>query len=365
MAGIYIHIPFCASRCIYCNFYSTTLLDLRQRYVDAVCKEFSHRAGYLKEPVHTIYIGGGTPSQLSLEQLEQLFETTGSADEITLECNPDDVTDEFAVGLSRLPVNRVSMGCQTFDEHRLRFLRRRHSAKQIPAAVERLRKAGICNISIDLIYGFPDETLADWKQDVEKALLLGVEHLSAYALSYEEGTPLYNMLKRCEIEEIDEEVSLQMFNYLIDSLMTAGYEHYEISNFSRPGYRSRHNSSYWHDIPYLGLGAGASSYDGESRQTNIENVVEYIQGIECKQLKLKFDREVLSESERYNDLILTSLRTIEGLPLSKLSAERLSYLRQQAQPYVKSGRLIEENGFLRLTRDGIFVSNGIMVDLML
>ncbi len=244
MAGLYIHIPFCKSRCIYCGFYSTTDEKWRQKYVDAVCREMEMRPS--DAPITTIYLGGGTPSQLTAEQLEQLFiyinKVYGNdAKEVTIEVNPDDVTVEFAAVLQRLPVNRVSMGAQTFNNVRLRFLHRRHTAEQVHLAVQHLRNAGIRNISIDLMYGFPGETLADWKHDIEAALLLDVEHLSAYCLMIEEGTPLARMLhkgdgSRCVISQettqmepftiCDEELERQMYVALIDRLTASCYEHY-------------------------------------------------------------------------------------------------------------------------------------------
>ena len=271
MAGLYIHIPFCKSRCLYCDFYSTTSLDMRQRYVDALCRELDLRG---KSGVDTIYIGGGTPSQLSFEQLQQLLlyiykvcDVSPDA-EVTMEVNPDDVTTAFAQALPQLHINRISMGAQTFNDSRLQFLRRRHKAAQVPLAVERLRQAGIRNISVDLMYGFPNETLSEWDEDITAVLSLQVEHLSAYALQYEEGTPLYRLLQRDEVSEVDDELSRSMYYRLKDRLADAGYEHYEISNFARKGFRSRHNSSYWNQTPYIGIGAAAHSFDGQNRQWN-------------------------------------------------------------------------------------------------
>ena len=245
MAGLYIHIPFCASRCIYCGFYSTTHLDLRQRYIDAVCREMTLRPLPLDigRSIDTIYLGGGTPSQLTIGQLRQLFiyinKVYGSgAQEITIECNPDDVTDQYAEALAQLGINRVSMGAQTFNDERLRFLHRRHTAAQVPMAVQRLRDAGIGNISIDLMYGFPGETLADWQRDIDAALALDVEHLSAYCLMIEEGTPLYELINKGDA--LNEELERQMYELLIDQMTRGSYEHYEISNFAKPGFRSRH-----------------------------------------------------------------------------------------------------------------------------
>ena len=375
MAGIYIHIPFCKSRCIYCGFYSTTAHRLKQRYVDAVCREMEKTLpappclGRETEKVETVYLGGGTPSQLSIEQLQQLFlyinkvyDVSPNA-EVTIEVNPDDVTEEFAVLLSQLPVNRVSMGVQTFDDQRLQFLHRRHTAQQIPIAVERLRKAGINNISIDLMYGFPNETLEEWHQDIDTALQLDVEHLSAYALMYEEGTKLFQLLQSGLVKELDEEVSLQMYSDLIDRLKAASYEHYEISNFAKPGVRSRHNSNYWNQTPYIGLGAAAHSYNGEDcRRWHVDDVLQYIEGIENG--SAKYEEEFLDEDTRYNDLVMTALRTCEGLNLNKLTVEQAIYCKQQALRFIEDDLLHIQDNHLRLTRKGLFVSNMIMSELM-
>lgn len=300
MAGIYIHIPFCESRCIYCDFYSTTSLKWKDDYVDALCKEMELRPAIQalgdNYPIETIYLGGGTPSQLSDGHLQQIFtklkETYGDLFsknmEITMECNPDDVTPDFCKTLGKLPVNRVSMGAQTFSDQRLQFLRRRHNTAEVKEAVSLLRKTGIENISIDLMFGFPKENIEDWKYDIQQALQLGVEHISAYSLMYEEGTPLYKMLEQGKIEEIDEELSRNMYDTLVDMLTISGYEHYEISNFAKPGYRSRHNSSYWNETPYIGLGAAAHSYRRAQNQSgnmevtrswNVNNIQQYINSI--------------------------------------------------------------------------------------
>ena len=360
MAGIYVHIPFCKSRCIYCGFYSTVLTEWRDRYVDALCKEITSLPS--RQTAETIYIGGGTPSQLLLPQLQRLFaalpKTTG---EVTIECNPDDITPEFAEGLASLPVNRVSMGAQTFDNNRLHFLRRRHTAEQVPAAVSLLRKAGIRNISIDLMFGFPGETLSEWQSDILKAVSLGVEHISAYSLMYEEVTPLYSMKQRGEIVPVDEELSLRMYEVLIDELAKAGFEHYEISNFARAGYRSRHNSSYWNSIPYIGIGAAAHSYDGNSRWWNISDVREYCRRIENGESPVE-EREVLDEDTRFNDLVMTRLRTCEGIDIS--NAPFRQQLLRDAEKHLRGGLLILDGNRLRLTRKGLFVSDMVMSDLM-
>ena len=378
MAGVYVHVPFCKSRCVYCGFFSTTRLALRQRYVDAVCREWTLRRQELREPVRTLYIGGGTPSQLEPEQLRQLFGVLADStlEEVTIECNPDDVTETFAREFASMPVNRVSMGAQTFSDERLRFLHRRHTAAQVVEAVGRLRKAGIGNISIDLMYGFPEETIDEWHDDISAALALGVEHLSAYALMSEEGTPLYEMLERGEVEEADEELSRRMYYDLKDRLAAAGYEHYEISNFARKGFRSKHNSSYWNGTPYVGLGAGAHSFDGRRRSWNIDDVEGYVEELRSwgdeevrswgdEEVRRWAEGEVLDEVSRYNELVMTALRTREGLDLSVLTGEQRGYCLRMAKRFVDGGLLAMEDRRLRLTRDGLFVSDMIMRELMM
>ena len=394
MAGIYIHIPFCKSRCIYCGFYSTTALELRQRYVDALCKEMEIRGMWKEkcgksndEEIETIYLGGGTPSQLTPSQLRQLFIFINNVynishstfliphstkKEITIEVNPDDVTVEFAAVLQQLPINRVSMGIQTFNDQRLQFLHRRHTACQAIEAVNRLRSAGIQNISIDLMYGFPGETLANWEADIEAAIALNVEHISAYCLMIEEGTPLHQLrIKYLKLREEfpPEELERQMYYTLIDRLETSGYEHYEISNFAKKGFRSRHNSSYWNGTPYIGLGAAAHSYDIRSRSWNVADINAYIEGIE--QGKRIFEEEILDDDTRYNDAITVGLRTCEGIDLNTLSEKYLDYCMKNARRYIDDG-LLElsivgdaESPTLHLTRRGLFVSDMVMSDLMM
>ena len=372
MAGIYIHIPFCRSRCTYCGFYSTTGLDLRQRYVDAVCRELSIRG----TEASTIYLGGGTPSQLTIQQLRQIFEAlyiynkVEKDTEVTIEVNPDDITEEYAKALTTLPVNRISIGIQTFDDQRLRFLRRRHTSDQAVNALKTLRHVGFQNISIDLMYGFPDETLDEWMSDLSQAIALNVEHISTYCLMIEEDTPLYQQFQQGHIVEPDEELERQMYEVLIDQLQTAGYEHYEISNFARTGYRSRHNSSYWTGIPYIGIGAAAHSYDLKSRSWNVADIHQYIEGMERGERI--YEEELLDDDTRYNDTITVSLRTKEGINLSQLTKEYHDYLIKNARRYIDDGLLeLKDVGdssshtpHLRLTRRGLFVSDMVMSDLM-
>jgi len=372
MAGLYIHIPFCASRCVYCGFFSTTRLNQRQAYVEALGREMRLRDCSCngKMRIETVYLGGGTPSQLSAEQLRQIFLYINNVydvsprAEITIECNPDDITVPFVATLSQLPVNRVSMGAQTFNDERLRFLHRRHRAEQVGEAVKRLRSVGIANISIDLMYGFPGETMLEWNADIDAALALGVEHLSAYALSYEEGTPLYTMLQQGRVEELDEELQRAMYYTLKDRLEVAGYEHYELSNFARPGCRSRHNSSYWNHTPYIGLGAGAHSFDGRHRQWNVADIGQYVEAI--GEDRVPADSEVIDDVTRYNETVMTALRTIDGIRLDMLSPSERAHCLTQAKKFLDCGWLcLPDDNTLRLTRDGLFVSDTIMSDLML
>ena len=315
--------------------------------------------------ITTIYLGGGTPSQLSMTQLQQIFDAlykynNVAADaEVTIEVNPDDVSVELAAVLQQLPVNRVSMGAQTFDDDRLHFLRRRHTAQQVIEAVTRLRQADIQNISVDLMYGFPGETLEDWKRDIDAALELQVEHLSAYCLSIEEGTPLHRM----NMKASDEEVERQMYYTLIDRLEAAGFEHYEISNFARPGFRSQHNSSYWTGVPYIGLGAAAHSFDGNTRSWNVADIRQYIDAIEHGERL--FDSEAIEGDTAYNDLLTVSLRTREGLDLSRLSPRHRDYCLKAAQSYINDGLLIINDEHLALTRNALFVSDMVISNLMI
>jgi len=373
MSGIYIHIPFCKSRCIYCGFYSTTLFPLVNEYVSALCKEAYIRRCYLTEPVETVYLGGGTPSQLPLKELSRLliyinkvFNIAPDA-EITVECNPDDVTIELAECMSEIGVNRVSMGAQTFSDNRLRLIHRRHNAADVATAVDILRHIGIDDISIDLIFGFPNETMMEWESDIEHALALHVEHISAYSLMYEEGTVLEQKLRDGAIEEIDEETELAMYDVLISRLENAGYEHYEISNFALPGHHSRHNSGYWQQKPYIGIGAAAHSYNLASRQWNVCDVKQYISAINNGIIPC--EREVLDKRTCYNDLITTALRTSTGIDLGRLKTDFGAYFQDYCQSmagrYIGQGLLeMTSDKHLRLTRKGLFVSDMIMSDLI-
>ena len=358
---------------MYCDFYSTTQLELKERYIEALCKELEMRKAYLNgAPIRTIYWGGGTPSQLQPADFQQVFDTIdkiygmGACQEITLEANPDDLTPEYLEALSSLPFNRISIGIQTFKNETLKLLNRRHTAEQAISAVQHAQLAGFNNISIDLIYGLPGEIPESWAYDLSQAIALKVEHLSAYHLIYEEGTPLYTMLKGGQVAEVSEDNSLFFFSELTRQLSAAGYEHYEISNFCLPGKYSRHNSSYWSGAEYLGCGASAHSFNGTSREWNVASIHSYIKGIEND--KRLFEMEILDNPTRYNDFIITGIRTMWGLPLTQLEKEFgtdfLNYALQQAEKFLQSEGLIIEEGRLRLTSKGIFISDSIMSDLL-
>ena len=366
---MYIHIPFCKSRCIYCDFYSTTLgKEFMASYVEALKREMHLRRQYIKcTRVHTIYIGGGTPSLMPVDLLSSLFDEIGTLwtldknAEVTIETNPDDVSKEWLEGISHTPVNRISMGAQTFNNDLLHFLARRHNAQQTVEAVNRCIEAGIENISLDLIYGLPGQTFNIWKEDVRQALSLDIKHLSAYALSYEEGTRLDTMLKQGLVEEADEELSRKMYDYLINETSKAGFQHYEISNFALPGFHSRHNSSYWQGTPYLGLGAGAHSYDGKrTRRANLPDIKAYIAAKE----DVPHETEELSEESLYNEFVMTRLRTSSGIPLNELQDEDRHYCLTQAECHLNQRLMCLKDEHLCLTKEGIFVSNDIITDLM-
>lgn len=367
--GIYIHVPFCQSRCIYCDFYSTTYgAEWKRSYVDTLKREIQLRREEIDVTrVPSLYIGGGTPSQLPSTLLQEVFRaiqenfTLAKDAEVTIEANPDDVTPEWLAALSQTPVNRISMGVQTFSDSLLCFLNRRHTSHQAIEAVQRCQDAGYSNISLDLIYGLPGQTFEDWCRDVKLLLSLDVPHLSAYALSYEEGTALSKMLQDGKVDEASDELSWQMYEYLMNETAAAGMEHYEISNFAKPGMHSRHNSSYWDGSPYLGLGPGAHSFDGGCvRRSNDTSLKDYV----CSTADVPHQKEVLTPEEQYDELVMTRLRTALGLSLSLLTPEQRSYCMEMAEPHIHSGNLVQDGLVLRLSRKGIFISNSIISDLM-
>ena len=373
MFSLYIHVPFCAMRCVYCDFFSNTDTRYKEPYLRAIEKEMELRGEYIDDDtLETIYLGGGTPSRLSGNDLERIFNaisrrfsiTEGA--EITLEANPDDIRPDYLSALRDLPINRISMGIQSFRPEDLRLLNRRHDREQAIRAVELCQAHGFTNLSIDLIYGLPGQTPEAWEENLRQAIRLGTPHLSAYHLTYEEGTALYKRLQAGQVEPVDEEVSVTLFHILTERMAEAGFQHYEISNFARPGFHARHNSAYWIGKPYLGLGPSAHSYNRTSREWNVASLPLYLRGVESGQPAT--ERETLDLSTRYNDFIITGLRTMWGISLDKLRTEfgeaLLAYCQKQARPYIQRGLLRQENDRLALSQAGILLSDGIMSELM-
>ncbi|MEG1750033.1 MAG: radical SAM family heme chaperone HemW [Tannerellaceae bacterium] len=374
MAGLYLHVPFCTKRCLYCDFFSNTDMTYKEKYVKAVIREMELRSNYLEgESIETIYFGGGTPSQLQATDFErifaaihQLFDTTNCS-EITLEANPDDMTPEYIASLRTLPFNRISMGVQSFKEADLRFLNRRHDRAQALRAVALCKENGYENISIDLIYGLPGQTMDDWEENLTEAIRLDIPHLSAYHLIYEEGTALYRLKEAGKIKPIAEDLSVALFSTLIERLTGAGYLHYEISNFGKPGFFSAHNSSYWRNKKYMGIGPSAHSYNRAARQWNVSSLPLYLKGIAAGAPDV--EREELDKRTRYNDLIITGLRTMWGVSLDEIEAifgaDYRTFCLRQATPHIKQALIINYNNTLTLSREGIFISDGLMSDLLM
>lgn len=372
MASIYIHIPFCKTRCSYCDFYTGTNEIQMDALVDALCAEVRIRKDEIPESMKSIYFGGGTPSRLHrghfdkiFDVLQQYFAIEPTA-EITVEANPDDLSESYVEMLSRLPVNRLSIGIQSFNDRELKFLSRRHSAQEAIDAVKRCQQHGFENISIDLMYGLPEQTEEIWQYNLAQAIVLDVPHISSYHLIYEEKTRMYRLLQAGKIKPVGEEASTTLFAMLIDGLTSHGYVHYEISAFGKEGYFSRHNSAYWKNEKYLGLGPAAHSFDGDSRSLNIPSLIRYIKGVESGILNREIEQ--LTLKEKYNEAVLTGLRTMWGIDLAAITIrfgeEFYHYCLQNAQKYIEKKLLKTEGDRLKLTRDGIFISDGIMSDLM-
>ncbi len=374
MAGIYIHIPFCRKKCFYCDFYKSTDLRLKLRLLAGLQKEIANRKDELQSDlVTTIYLGGGTPSVLVIDELRALLAvifdnySVSKQAEITLEANPDDLSQAYLSALRETGFNRLSMGVQSFTESDLKLMNRRHGVLSAIQSVKWAKSAGFSNISIDLIYGLPNQSLADWEHNIQVALELGVQHISAYHLTYHEGTVFYDRLKKGTLKEAPDELSLQQFQLLIDKLTEAGFEQYEISNFARPGYYSGHNSSYWKNKKYLGFGPSAHSYDLKTRRWNVVSIGNYLDQIESGQVY--WENEILSEQDHYNDYIITSLRTIWGISENtvkdEFSAEYLRHFQEVKAKLLPTGWLVVKNDQVTLSREGLFVSDQIMADFML
>ena len=355
--GIYLHIPFCKSRCKYCDFFSTTHLEKRSQYVDALLCEWQDRKHELHDPIRTLYIGGGTPSTLDIDSLQLIVDSlqVNTVEEITLEVNPGDVTEEKAAAWRKIGINRLSMGVQSFNDALLQLVGRRHTAQEARKAVAIAQAAGFDNISIDLMYALPSQTMEQWQNDVEEALQLGVQHISSYGLIYEEGTALTTLLEHGVIEAVDEDTEMQMYDYLVERLTANGYVHYEVSNFALPGRESKHNSSYWNDTPYLGLGAGAHSYDGQTRSWNISNLDQYIE--QALSHRLQPEKEKLTAEARHMERVMLGLRTNQGVAVEDINMAK-------AEVHLQQGWLRQEGNRVIATTQGFHVLNRIIEDLV-
>lgn len=374
MAGIYLHIPFCKQACTYCNFHFTTSLRYKDDLVKALVKEAEAEKAYLAgETVHTIYFGGGTPSLLKISELDLILENlhkfypVASDAEITLEANPDDVTKEKAAAWKSLGINRLSIGIQSFFEEELRWMNRAHNAAQAKACIENSYASGIDNLSIDLIYGSPLLTDDMWEQNVQTAIGYGIKHLSCYALTVEEKTPLHKKIALNKTGDVDSDKQARQFLLLMNWLRSAGYEHYEVSNFARPGYRSRHNSSYWKGISYLGLGPSAHSFNGKERRWNVANNNLYIKSIgeDTPQREV----EALTSEQQLNETIMISLRTMEGIDLQKIETlwgeKEKHRLEKDLSKYIRNGLVTVTDQHAQLTDEGVLRADGIAADLFI
>jgi oxygen-independent coproporphyrinogen-3 oxidase len=374
MAGIYFHIPFCKQACHYCDFHFSTSLKYKNEIVDGLLNELSLRSNYLNgQPIQSIYFGGGTPSILSPDELNRLLDRTAalyslSADtEITLEANPDDITSDATRDWKALGINRLSIGIQSFHDEDLRYMNRSHDAVQAADCVKIAKDMGFEHLSIDLIFGYPLLTDLKWQQNIDEALALHPTHLSCYAMTVETNTALWSFIQKKNALPMDGEQSARQFEYLMERMHHAGYEHYEISNYALPGHRAIHNSNYWKRVPYLGIGPSAHSFDGLSRQWNVSNNAHYIKALQAGDLP--FEKEVLSEWQQLNETIMTSLRTSEGLNfnevLSRLNPTQTIDFMEQVIHYEELQMLNRESNVLVLSTKGKLYADAIASDLFI
>ncbi len=373
MAGIYLHIPFCKGKCAYCDFYSVGNIKLKEVFIEAICKEIELQKDYLKgESIQTIYFGGGTPSLLSPQELEKIIEQirsyfdVGKRNEITLEANPDDLTKEYLKAIKKIGINRLSVGIQSFNNDDLRRMKRKHSADQAIRTVRYAQEQGFKNISIDLLYGLPDLNLQQWEKNIEQALNLNIQHISAYHLTIEPKTLFYKYYQNGNLNLPPEDESLDQFGKLIEKTEQKGFLHYEISNFAKDGFLSLHNTNYWRGIKYLGLGPSAHSYNLTSRHWNIQNLRGYLD--EIFKGKIPCEEENLSKNEKFNDYLITSLRTMWGLNTEKIEHEFgidfKKHIEKKSSRFLKENFLIKSGNNFKLTKKGIFISDHIILSFL-
>jgi oxygen-independent coproporphyrinogen-3 oxidase len=372
MAGIYIHIPFCKQACHYCNFHFSTSLRAKPAMLEALVQELYLQRNYLDgKPLSSIYLGGGTPSLLDTADLVLLFNAIRQFHsiqpdaEITIEANPDDLTaQKLESWKNQTPINRLSIGIQSFHEEDLRWMNRAHNATEARESIDRALKAGFNNLTIDLIYGAPTTSDQIWEKNVQTALDYGIPHLSCYCLTVEERTALGVFVKKGKEPPVDEEKSARQFEYLMQAMDDAGYVHYEISNFALPGHFAHHNSSYWKGDTYLGIGPSAHSFNGVSRQWNLANNASYIRSLQ--EGIVPFEMEVLTPVQQYNEYIMTGMRTVWGCALSQIrniGAPFEIHFRKAILPFLDNGTVVFENGTYRLSRSGRLLADGIALDL--
>lgn len=373
MSGIYIHIPFCKQACHYCDFHFSTSMKRKEEIVLALAKEIQMRKNeFQEEVVETIYFGGGTPSVLTIAEIEFLLDSVygnfnvAQNPEITLEANPDDLSDEKIIELAKSPVNRLSIGIQSFFEDDLKMMNRAHNSEEAKESLAKATKY-FDNISIDLIYGIPGMSNKEWKENIETALSFNIPHISSYALTVEPKTALKKLIQTGKVAEPKDDIAEEHFQILVDSLQENNYVHYELSNFGKENYFSKNNSAYWLGKKYLGIGPSAHSYDGVSRSWNVANNIIYLKSI--KENKLPSEQEVLTMTDRYNEYVMTGLRTIWGISLDRIQKEfgekYLNYLMKQSERFLSDGVLAIENNVLRTTQKGKFLADGIASDLFL
>ncbi|MFT3825742.1 MAG: radical SAM family heme chaperone HemW [Chitinophagaceae bacterium] len=372
MAGIYIHVPFCKQACYYCNFHFSTSLKGKNAFLTALLKEIDLQKDYLdKEEIATVYFGGGTPSLLTadelnqiLDKLHQTFRIKGDA-EITLEANPDDINNTSIAHWKQTGVNRFSIGVQSFFEEDLQWMHRAHTAVQASDCIKRVQDAGFNNLTIDLIYGTPTLPDEKWQANVAQAIALNIPHLSCYALTVEPQTALDTLIRKHKMSPVDPDAQARQFLLLMNWMQQAGYEHYEISNFAKPGMRSKHNSSYWQGKKYLGLGPSAHSYNGKERQWNIPNNARYAASLEKGEVP--FEKEILTPVQQLNEYIMTALRTAEGIDLAltstRFGAHTTAQLTKESLLFIQQGTVLNVNEHLILTKEGKLLADGIASDL--
>ena len=371
MSGIYIHIPFCKQACHYCDFHFSTSMKKKDEMVLALAKEIQMRKSeFENEVVETIYFGGGTPSRLTIAdlrlQMDSIYKNYKVAEnpEITLEANPDDLSEDYLIELSKIGINRLSIGIQSFFEDDLQLMNRAHDSAEARKCLE-IATQYFDNISLDLIYGIPRMSNEKWKQNIETALSFGIPHISSYALTVEPKTALNKLIQTGKIDKPKDEVAEAHFQILVETLEANGFIHYELSNFGKPTYFSKNNSAYWLGKKYLGIGPSAHSYDGISRSWNVSNNAIYLKSLE--ENKLPNEIEILSKSDRYNEYIMTGLRTIWGVSLDRIAdefgKEYFDYLQKQARKFIDDELLFVENKILKPTLKGKFLTDGIASDL--